>query len=225
MDEAISLEGVKVAIGMPVLHGVGIPIDTALSLAETMLHCADINPAVLTAIGPLTWARDDIVTRFLDGGFTKLFWIDSDIVWGPDDFKRMLALSTKEDVVCATYPAKVDGPMTAYIDQLPEPEHGPNGLVTIKGVGLGFTIMDRKVLEALVKTKRKLKDSISGKVRWDIFRWDAIPGDDGFDIPRGEDMAFFADIRALGFKVWFDGSIGLGHVGTRIWRAKGVNNG
>ena len=34
---------------------------------------------------------------------------------------------------------------------------------------------------------------------------------------RGEDAIFFSDVRALGYKVWIDPSIKLGHVGPKIY--------
>jgi hypothetical protein len=34
---------------------------------------------------------------------------------------------------------------------------------------------------------------------------------------RGEDAIFFSDVRALGYKVWIDPTIRLGHVGPKIY--------
>jgi hypothetical protein len=38
----------------------------------------------------------------------------------------------------------------------------------------------------------------------------------------GEDVAFFADVRALGFKVWLDATINLGHVGAKVYREAAI---
>ena len=55
--------------------------------------------------------RDAVLDDFLQDDTQKLFWIDSDMVWEPGDFLRLLALSTTRGVVCAAYPRKVDGPI------------------------------------------------------------------------------------------------------------------
>lgn len=51
-----------------------------------------------------------------------------------------------------------------------------------------------------------------------IFRID----EDGIEA-RGEDMAFFADIRALGHKVWACADLKLGHIGPKIYRANFID--
>jgi hypothetical protein len=47
-----------------------------------------------------------------------------------------------------------------------------------------------------------------------IFRCDSINGEF-----RGEDMAFFADVHDLGYKVYLDPTIALGHVGQKTYMA------
>jgi hypothetical protein len=65
------------------------------------------------------------------------------------DVFRLLALSTKFEVVACAYPAKVDTP-TFYVNYEPgEYEANKYGLLSVKGVGLGFTIVDRKVIQEL----------------------------------------------------------------------------
>jgi hypothetical protein len=52
----------------------------------------------------------------------------------------------------------------------------------------------------------------------DAFVLDTKLHSDGVRHRRGEDGAFFDDIRALGHKVWLDPTIELGHVGTKVYR-------
>jgi hypothetical protein len=123
----------------------------------------------------------------------------------------MLALSKLVDVVSATYPAKKEPP-TFYINSSPEMSMSEYGLMEIHGVGLGFTVMTREVALQLVEGKPVRRNQVTGKEMVEVFRTDRNNGDG-----RGEDMAFFADIRALGHKVWLDPSIDLGHIGTKVY--------
>lgn len=215
----ISLEGVSVYIGMPTYGP--IPSDTAISLAFTMhmLGARGIYTEVdMNRCGVVHWNRDWVLDGFLKSDKQKLFWIDSDMAWKPDAFMRMLALSTIRDVVCAAYMAKKDGDVNFQIKGSGEAQSADElGLFEIMGTGLGFTVMDRKVAEDVAKGK-PLKWHQGRELR-EVFRTDIR---DGF--ARGEDIAFFDDIRDLGHKIWLDPSVELGHVGQKIWRGRAIDN-
>lgn len=215
----ISFEGVSVYIGMPTYGPV--PSETAISLAFTMhkLGAGGIYTEVdMNRCGLVHWNRDWVLDGFLKSDKQKLFWIDSDMVWKPDVFMRMLALSTLRDVVCAAYMAKKDDEINFQIQGTGEAQTADElGLFDIMGTGLGFTIMDRKVVEEVAKDKPLKRHQ--GREMREVFRTD-IPEYDA----RGEDIAFFADIRALGHKVWLDPTIELGHVGSKVWWGRAIDN-
>lgn len=215
MQEAIALGDISVAIGIPV--GRSLPLKTVASLVQTCHRLATMGipyDVLMESVGSVVLGRDAVLDDFLLGKRKKLFWIDSDMVWTADDFIRMLALSTKVDVVCGAYPAKVEGPPTFFVGTPPgNPAPGEYGLAEITGIGLGFTIVDRAVLDKLVATKPRVFDQISKRDMAEVFRIDTIDGH-----RRTEDMAFFADVRELGYKVWLDPTISLGHIGDREWR-------
>jgi hypothetical protein len=212
--EDISLEGVRVMIGMPVDNP--IPHKTTLSLAETMYVAGarGIPLALQMEVsGIIQDGRNAVFTDFLNSEATKLFWIDSDIIWGVDDFLKMLALSTKRDVVCAAYSAKTSTTPTFQMDYELPFRIEDYGLISVKGLGLGFTIVDREVCEKLAAKSPRYNSHKRELV--DLFRVDTVDGH-----RRTEDMAFFSDIRDLGYKVWVDPDISLGHIGELEWRAK-----
>jgi hypothetical protein len=157
--------------------------------------------------------RNAVFTDFLDSEATKLFWIDSDMVWGVDDFLKMLALSTKREVVCAAYPTKKPGKTSFQINYEEPLVWEDYGLISIKGIGLGFSIIDRKVCEKLAAKFPRYTSR--GRSLVDLFRIDLIDGE-----RRTEDMAFFSDITDLGYKVWLDPDIALGHIGDAEWRGR-----
>jgi hypothetical protein len=209
----VDLRGVSVTIGMPVYGG--IPPKTVVSLTSTVSRCASsgIRCEFVMEQGVLPISRDAVLADFLEDDTDKLFWIDSDMIWEPGDFLRLLALSTVKDVVCATYPRKVEGPTQFQVDMdLGKIEHDEHGLFPIRGAGLGFTVIDRKVCEQLAATKPRVGDTLNGRTMAEVFRFDTVDGK-----RRTEDMAFFADIRELGFQVWLDPYVNLGHFGGREW--------
>lgn len=175
----------------------GIPFEFEMQVGSSLVH----------------HARSKAAWRFLQSKCNRLFWIDSDIAWKGSDFIRFLALSTKMECVCAAYPAKMD-PATFFLNVSGLVESNEYGCLPIVGAGLGFTIVQRGVIERLAEKAPKLKFPDLPEKIPHIFRLD----DDGGEA-RGEDMAFFADVRALGYAVNLDPTIELGHIGSKEYRA------
>ncbi len=216
MMESIPLNSVSVTIGMPV--GKPIPPQTVAALyatAEQMGRMGIRCELALLQCGVIQIARDTVLDEFLQNGTDKLFWIDSDMVWSPGDFLRLLALSMKFPIVAAAYPVKVEPPV--FHVNVEDMELKPNdyGLLEMNGLGLGYCIMDRKACEAVAGKAPRVMD-INGREMAEVFRIDRTAKGHR----RTEDMAFFADLREAGFTIWCDPSIELGHVGEREWRGK-----
>lgn len=219
MKTEINIADVTVAIGMPVAKQTGIPPATAMSMFQTMkasaIHGMDIVP-ILQRAGSAVVGRDRVVTTFLTAlECDKLFWIDSDVVFTPADFFKMVALSTIYPVVCAAYPAKNQPTVRfqgLWLEDMTPNEHG---LIEIDGTGLGFTIVDRKVLEQLADKCSMYENG--GVDRYSMFRMEK----DG--VLKTEDIVFFSDVKKLGYKVMLNPYIELGHVGEYEWRGKFIN--
>jgi hypothetical protein len=216
----IALTDLSVVLGMPAgrdLHPMVVK-----SLMATQSVCRDMRVpfslGMIVGSSVVQWARDEVVDVFLKSSANRLFWVDSDMVWEPGDFMRLLSLSQFHDVVCATYPAKVDQP-TFYVNRDPAAPLVANewGLVETWGVGLGFTVMHRRVVEQLAANAPQVHDDVAGRALAQVFRVDHVRND-GRCSRRGEDMAFFSDIRALGHKVFLDPDTNLGHIGTKTYR-------
>lgn len=215
----VKVAGMTVSIGFPC--GAYLPWQTAFSLAKTMYICGQegvqSSVEVVAGCSAVTSARSQVIDSFLKGTSSRLFWIDSDVVWEPGDFLRLLAFSNTMDVVCGAYPMKV--PKRQFCIKHPDLksfELNDLGCVKIEGTGLGFVVMTREVVERVAATKPRLKD-MHGVETADVFRLDALD-----QHSRGEDQAFFADIRELGYDVWLDPTLQLGHVGSFVYRADAV---
>lgn len=212
----LSLAGLSVMIGMPTTRD--LPPRTAKSLVATVAKCLKLDipceVALIEGCGVITKARDDVLAEFLASSCNRLFWIDSDMVWTPGQFIRLLALSTRVSVVGATYPAKMEPP--AYLFNFDAEGVNVNdlGLLDVKGMGLGFTVVRREPLEQLAAEAPRMRDQISGAETASVFRTDIFEGDF-----RTEDMAFFADLREAGHTVWVDPTIDLGHIGAKEYRS------
>lgn len=211
------ISGLKVMIGMPIMDGRKAweteksLLDTRQAIRATGIH---FEERFVVGCSVVEQARSKIAHQFLDSECNRLFMIDADMVWRPDDFLRLLALSTKLEVVGCTYPAKKLP--AVFMLQYDESELVANeyGCLPIHGMGLGFTVVSREVMERLANRAPDLIFPDSPTPKPHIFRGDAFNG-----AVRGEDMAFFADIRELGYKVWLDPAVELGHVGTYVYRA------
>ena len=207
-------------VGMPLY---GAPTTkTVLSLLGTQAVCIHngIKFDYTTSTGFVTVARDQILQEFLSSKAKKLFWIDGDMAWGAQEFIKMLALSTKFDVLCAAYPLKENSPVNRYPILSDEfSTMNEFGLLEIHGAGLGFSIWSREVCQALSDSKPILWDGMKDEERPSVFCV-APRMRDGRLGMRTEDINAFEDIRALGYKVWLDPSIELGHIGSKEWRGK-----
>jgi len=188
-----------------------IPPKTALSLAKVAMVCGANGiecDIVMEACSDVRLGRNYVAREFLKGDKTKLFWIDSDMEFEPDAFIRFLAWSTLYPVVCATYRDRRSGDFIATLG----PERSEHGLAECLGTGLGFTIVDRAVMEELAASSPVKHDKLQNTTFAKIFR----ERDNG-ETEWGEDFQFFADIRATGRKVWLDPTIRLGHIGEYVW--------
>ena len=214
------MAGVSVMLAMPTHRDIN-PL-TVRSLLETQEACIKrgIQLEVQMQVGTslVHHARTKAADLFLRSECNRLFFIDSDIVWSGDDFIRMVALSTRMECVTAIYTCKVDPPRFCLNVDDPTAVMKTNefGCLPMQGggMGLGYTIIQRGVIEELsAKAPLAKFPDIDQPVSY-VFRCDIHNGD-----ARGEDMAFFADVRDLGYVVNLDPHVTLGHVGAKEYRA------
>jgi hypothetical protein len=209
-----------VGIGLPC--GPTIPWQTALALAKTT-HAAPLlgvpmNIHVVAGSSLVTVARNRILDQFLAAKSEQfLFWIDSDIVWEPEDFFRVLALAKHRGIVCGAYPIKREPEEAAISFVDATPVIASDGCVQVTSLGLGFTCIRRDILQQFAQTKQQVYHPGNDVFITDAFRLDTIE-QKGVLTSRGEDGAFFADLRALGNSIWLDTNAHLGHVGSKEYR-------
>jgi hypothetical protein len=211
------MAGVKIMLAMPTYGN--LPSATVHSLLRTqgelMSRGIDVMYNTWDGCSLVHKARSNIALGFLESDCTHLFWVDSDLCWQSKDFLKLAALCTKMEVVCAAYPAKQDEAAfyLGYKDKVIELNE--YGCVDIKHIAMGFSVVQRKVIEALAAKAPLAKTESDGEPTPRIFRLDIHNGQE-----RGEDIAYFDDIRELGFKVWLCPTVNIGHVGQKVYDHK-----
>ena len=164
-------------------------------------------------------ARTLLANVFLDRKteFDRIFFIDSDMKWSPVDFMKVLTKTRKHSIVVGIYPRRSDEG-GYYVTFTPGTENDPpddDGLTEIDATGLGFACISREVMECIAASSPKLKYNHATEPMPSIFRMD----DDG-TMARGEDYAFWADVKEAGYKIMADATVKLGHVGTKVYEMR-----
>ncbi len=220
MEDSVEfdLKGLSVCFAIPAYDG-KVPVDLMAAFIRTLnlfqAHNVKVTLLSERENGLVDSVRNRLVHRFLnETDCQKLFWIDSDIVWNPDDALRLLALSTKNRIVAGTYQARKDPP--TYFLGLLGPEQDEFGLLDITGCGFGFIITDRDVF---LKQKEHTVAYLDKQDM--VTRYFAITCEPAYENPnmiqyKGEDMYFLnRSYYKFGEKIKLDPSIQLKHYGTK----------
>lgn len=139
------------------------------------------------------------------GEFTydKIFWIDSDIEWTPEDFERLWRSDL--DIVSGLYQTNPNGTVAVHF---PDSEGRPTKVnkvefllhdepVEVGGVGFGFVAMKRGVFETMERPW-----FLINRVKWD---------DVDFYTNVGEDYSWCANAQRAGYKIWVDPQVKVLH--------------
>lgn len=159
-------------------------------------------------------SRSYLATKALSDGYDELMWIDSDMVFNPDEVEVLRAHDLP--MVCGLYPmkAKTGGLASKLLGSCKTLTFGPEGgLTEILYAATGF-----------LYTKREVYTKIQEK-----FRLPTCTGDDYGDIVpyfypmiayngtsymyMGEDISFCERARQCGYKIYADTTIRLAHIG------------
>jgi len=131
------------------------------------------------------------------GGFSHLFFVDSDMCFSADVLDRLLARDA--DIIAAPY--KYRRPNGEYVLFLDEKSNGketkiPDTLFTAYAVGTGCMLVKMSVFEKIPRP-------------WFAF------GDPEHQI--GEDIFFCKKAQEYGYKIWVDPTVQIGHIGEEIF--------
>tara|TARA_A100001201_G_scaffold126993_1_gene111586 strand:- start:328 stop:1011 length:684 start_codon:yes stop_codon:yes gene_type:complete len=143
--------------------------------------------------------------------YDKIFMIDSDIVWSPDQFLELL--NADVDFISGVYYEKTGTHAMVHVNpdgQGPMPREevnrlqNTNELIEVYGVGLGFVCVKRGLFEELKRPWFKIGTM--------VYRVDDID----YDIPVGEDLYFCERVSQNNHKIYVNPKIVVGHVKENV---------
>lgn len=217
----LDIGGVKLFIAMPINRD--LPWQTAKSLLDTTIELSKMGVQYevqfLVGSSIVELARSKIAHAFMKSEMTSLFMIDSDQCWTVDDALRIIALSTKMDIVCGGYPTKQE-PITYLFNMDSDPmDANEYGCLPINGCGLGFAIVSREVIKKVSVSSNKTKFPGSNELVPLIFKT-RVDYDGSF---VGEDIGFFKKCKNSGFQPWLDPKLCIGHIGSKEYKGDVMN--
>ena len=152
-------------------------------------------------------ARHTLAKKAIDDGFDRVMWLDSDMVFEPDLLNRLSAdLDQGLDFVTAVYFSRKT-PINPIVYEVCHPtplkdggtfptvksfQEVPDGLFEIEGCGFGAAMMTTDLIRRVLPLPFYPMDRY------------------------GEDLSFCRKAREIGAKLYCDGRIKLGHIGTTI---------
>ena len=206
---------------------IGVPMQRGQQETENLLSFMAMREALWRAGIPhriatnegsvISNSRNGLVDAF--GMFDYFMWIDSDMQFPAYGVKRLI--EADKDVVGGVYFRK-DSPHDPLIfDQrddggfITKYEWPPDKLFQVKGMGTGFMLIKKKVLDAFTKEVvdeccPECHHKIIGKA-FDL-GFNPVTGKE-----MGEDLAFCKRVGKLGFEIWADPTIPLGHLGKKSY--------
>jgi hypothetical protein len=169
--------------------------------SEYSSHVADARESTLNGSSQ----HDPGEQRPFKGEITydKILWIDSDIIWTPEDVIRLY--ESEKDIVSGAY-LLASGEVVAYEEIL-----GPaytyeqvlemNEPIKVGGIGFGFVMVKQGIFENL--TRPWFQSPMFTKV---------MPDGREFTFPLlGEDLSWCKRVTDLGHDIWLDPAVRLVH--------------
>lgn len=186
----------KLLIAIPTLDYMAAAFVERLLNLTKHLNIQGVDYEVAIKSGTLVYlARERLTKKAIDGGFTHVLWLDSDMIFEDDAFNELY--DTGKDFVCGIFHARRPGHQSCIFKAVTPPERYswdeyPNDTFRIKGCGMACTLVKTDILKAV-------KDHFGNCF---------TP-----DYNLGEDLAFCKRADELGFGIWCEPTVRVGHIG------------
>jgi len=219
-EGSFNLVGRKIMLGLPT-YDFKVTAKLAISLAsfcvQAQQHGVDIQICNISGCSVVSRVRNLISYDFLQSDCTDLMFIDSDINFNAEDIFRLMAWNSdpKKGIVAGIPVARKKGKVYISTLDTDDNEHifmDKMGLVRAKRVATAFMIIRREVFEKLRDAHPEWVYHDEKKVGDEMIAFFDFALKDGQYI--GEDFLFCDRARELGYEVWIDPTIKLGHMGV-----------
>jgi hypothetical protein len=219
-EKSYDLAGKSVFVALPA-YDFKVSLKLAVSLSQFAskagAHGIDIQIGSVCGCSVVSRARNLLVKDFFESECDYLLFIDSDINFEPEDIFRLMAWGTdpKKGIVAAV--PRTRSTDKVYIATLDHDENGAvsmnaMGLVRAKRVATAFMLIRREVFTTMIDAHPEWKYTdprVEGIVPC---LFDFRLTEEGY---MGEDFLFCDRARELGYEVWIDPTISLGHMGVQ----------
>jgi hypothetical protein len=218
-NKSYTLSGRKLFIAIPA-YDFKVSLKLAISLAhfaqQAIQYGIDVQIGSICGCSVVSRARNLLVKDLMESDCTDLLFIDADINFQPDDVLRLLAWASdpKKGIVAGV--PRTRKTEKVYIATLDQDDQGLTmngmGLVRATRVATAFMMVRREVFENLIEKHPEWSyyDDNSGRHLHAVFDFKVTPT--GY---IGEDFLFCDRARELGYEVWIDPTIKLGHMGVQ----------
>lgn len=186
----------RLLIGIPSTDFLHVEFVKSLTNLVLRLKEDDIDFTVHFESGTLVYvARDNIASKAINGGFTHVLWLDSDMVF-TDDFLDSLMFCGKP-FVAGIFQSRRKGYHSALfknldIDNLERFEEYPHGTFEIAGCGFAGVLIETEILRNVMTNY--------GTCFLPMKMY-------------GEDLAFCKRAVDMGYKIYAEPTAVMGHVG------------
>lgn len=218
-EQSFNLAGRKLFVALPA-YDFKVSLKLAVSLArlaqQLPQHGVDLSIGSICGCSVVSRARNLLVKDFLESNCTDLMFIDADINFEPEDVLRLMAWASDPKMGIVGGVPRTRKTNKVYIAQLDQDDEGLTmnrmGLVRAKRIATAFMLVRREVFERLVNENPQWNyyDHSSDRNLNAVF--DFLVTEEGY---MGEDYLFCDRARAIGYEVWIDPTIKLGHMGVQ----------
>lgn len=165
----------------------------------------EVHPIYLAYDAMIQRARNNLFRLAMQGNFTDMVFIDSDMEWDPAWVMSLLA--REEDVVGGTARKKTDE-VELYAVKTHNVVPNERGLIQAEGLGTGFVKLSRTAFEAAWNASPSyINEGEECRMVCDV---QVIDGE-----LYSEDTFLFRKLRGLGFIPWLDPTMTCNHIGVK----------
>lgn len=165
-------------------------------------------------------SRNTLTQRFLDSASTHLMFIDADIVFKPDDIRKIKAqLEAGKEIVGGLYPFK-QRQLGYVLNGIPGQDPGEDGLMKVRYLGTGFLAVARDVFYRMATAfphiryqsdeNEGINQTNGGQLRILHDFWSVGVHEGRY---LSEDWFFCERANQLGITVWAHTHVRVGHLG------------